>query len=427
MDDLSRTRLHLVGLAGDSRRVRGGYLLRSPLAPHYFHGNGIALDEAPSSLTELRALWRETHGDRPDFELFVWSGPAPTQDLLDESRRAGFDYERSVALALEEVPPKSGSWVVRALEAEDEPSIDRLARESDGSWGSGADPGYDVFREELACMQRRWRADLAARWWGAFDGERLVGQCGLVVCDSEVGAGLGRFQSVEVHPAWRRRGVATALVAAVARDALTRCQRVLLEADGHGPAIGLYERLGFERDGEVHALLRSPTPLQVRDEGDGDRAEVDALIAAAFENHDEVQLVRALREVEGAYSLVAVRDGQLLGHIAFSRCEVTPPDGSAAWSAYALAPLAVRPDAQRRGVGAQLVRSGLARLEAGGHDTCFVLGSPDYYGRFGFEAARPRGFTCRWPAPEGAFQVRRRQGDARPGGPVAYGSVFDDL
>jgi hypothetical protein len=54
--------------------------------------------------------------------------------------------------------------------------------------------------------------------------------------------------------------------------------------------------------------------------------------------------------------------------------------------ALALAPVAVRPDHQKRGIGSALIRSGLEACRAGGHRIVVVLGHAEYYPRFGFSA-----------------------------------------
>ncbi|HNK33546.1 MAG TPA: N-acetyltransferase, partial [Plasticicumulans sp.] len=70
---------------------------------------------------------------------------------------------------------------------------------------------------------------------------------------------------------------------------------------------------------------------------------------------------------------------------------------------FGLAPLAVAPAYQGRGIGARLVRTGLAALQARGAGGCVVLGEPAYYARFGF-AALPV-LVCAWPVPPQYFQA----------------------
>lgn len=129
-------------------------------------------------------------------------------------------------------------------------------------------------------------------------------------------------------------------------------------------------------------MIRPETP----DDVDG----IDAVVEAAFARRDEAELVRALR-ADAAWlpdlSLVAVDDGRIVGHIAFTRANV---DGA---GVLALAPLAVAPDHQRRGIGSALVRVALTRVATGDTPTVVVLGDPGYYRRFGFRPARELGIT----------------------------------
>jgi putative acetyltransferase len=103
----------------------------------------------------------------------------------------------------------------------------------------------------------------------------------------------------------------------------------------------------------------------------------------AFGREDEGRLVVLLRE--GGYhrlSLVAEVDGKVAGHILFSELAIIGSRGTV--PALALAPLAVVPEQQRRGVGSMLVREGLRLCRSFVHRIVIVLGHPDYYPRFGF-------------------------------------------
>lgn len=127
----------------------------------------------------------------------------------------------------------------------------------------------------------------------------------------------------------------------------------------------------------------------IRHEESADQPHIHRLVSAAFagaahSNGREQDLVDALR-AEGALSLslVAEYQGQLAGHIMFSAVSLltteTPQEG---W--FGLAPLAVLPELQGRGIGRALVESGLVALRSAGARGCVVLGDPAYYGRFGF-------------------------------------------
>lgn len=145
-----------------------------------------------------------------------------------------------------------------------------------------------------------------------------------------------------------------------------------------------------------------PLITTVRSEQATDAAAIRLVVAAAFTQPAEATLVDQLRAHGGiTLSLVAERpDAGVVGHILFSPLIVRADDG-AIYSAQALAPLAVAPTHQAQGIGSALVEAGLAQLRALGHTLVFVLGDPAYYGRFGFVAAAPLGFTSVYTQGEG--------------------------
>jgi putative acetyltransferase len=89
-------------------------------------------------------------------------------------------------------------------------------------------------------------------------------------------------------------------------------------------------------------------------------------------------------------SLVAETDDSLVGHVAFSPVEI---DNDRNCRGYILAPLAVRPDYQKRRIGSALIEYGLQQLSATGVNIVFVYGDPKYYERFGFSADTARNYT----------------------------------
>lgn len=97
-------------------------------------------------------------------------------------------------------------------------------------------------------------------------------------------------------------------------------------------------------------------------------------------------------------SLLACEGDRPVGHILFTRADLEPdPQGI---KAAILAPLAVIPEAQSRGIGRQLAEEGISKLEIQGVDLVFVLGHPAYYPRFGFVPAGAAGFEAPFPIPE---------------------------
>jgi putative acetyltransferase len=162
--------------------------------------------------------------------------------------------------------------------------------------------------------------------------------------------------------------------------------------------------------------------VTIRDERPADAATIGAINDAAFKpmpysDGSEAAIVEALR-AGGALtvSLVAERDGEVVGHVAFSPVKIDGESGS--W--FGLGPVSVRPDLQGKGAGSALIREGLSRLEALGADACVVLGNPAYYGRFGFTHDP----TLTYPTPYAqAFQRLVLKGPA-PKGAVTYHPAF---
>jgi putative acetyltransferase len=126
--------------------------------------------------------------------------------------------------------------------------------------------------------------------------------------------------------------------------------------------------------------------ISIGEEAGVHRAAVLALHCQAFGGTFEAGLVARLHE-EGlvASSLVAVAGSEVVGHILFSDLAVRVDGRDVA--AVALAPMAVRPDCQRRGIGTRLVRAGLAAARSKGREAVIVVGHPAYYPRFGFSPA----------------------------------------
>ncbi|MGH9882683.1 MAG: GNAT family N-acetyltransferase [Pyrinomonadaceae bacterium] len=122
----------------------------------------------------------------------------------------------------------------------------------------------------------------------------------------------------------------------------------------------------------------------------------------AFGQPAEANLVDALRKQASPHiSLVAIRDGEVVGHIFFS--PVTLENSPTA--ILGLAPMAVEPEYQNQGIGSQLVREGLKECQRIGYDVVVVVGHAEYYPRFGFIPASQKGLRCEYPVPDEVFMV----------------------
>jgi putative acetyltransferase len=163
--------------------------------------------------------------------------------------------------------------------------------------------------------------------------------------------------------------------------------------------------------------------VTIRPERADDRAAIARVHTLAFPSDEEARLVDRLRDAGHArVSLVAEVGGEVVGHVVFSPVSVDPSAG--AGTGVGLAPLAVVPAHQRRGVGSRLVEEGLAACRAAGYSFVVVLGYPGYYARFGFRRAGAAGLGNEYGADEEFMVLELRPGGLPPGGVVRYGREF---
>lgn len=148
--------------------------------------------------------------------------------------------------------------------------------------------------------------------------------------------------------------------------------------------------------------------MVIREARDADLDDLLRVELLAFGREDEANLVAdVLRDPTALplLSLLAERDGRCVGHVLFTAIELVGAATPVACSI--LAPLAVLPEVQGTGVGRGLIEEGCRILAARGVSLVFVLGDPDYYGRFGFEAAGPVGLEAPYRIePAEAWRVR---------------------
>jgi putative acetyltransferase len=176
---------------------------------------------------------------------------------------------------------------------------------------------------------------------------------------------------------------------------------------------------------ESHGRLRE---VVVRHEEAHDQRAIRCVIIAAFKGQLEADLVDTLRRHgKVAASLVATMGHSIVGHTLLTDVMLHGP-GLAPRGA-GLAPLAVRPAAQRRGIGSQLMQAAITHARAAGYGFMVLLGDPGYYRRFGFRTAATLGLECEFDAPEEAFMALELAPGALSGasGLVRYEPEFDGL
>lgn len=151
----------------------------------------------------------------------------------------------------------------------------------------------------------------------------------------------------------------------------------------------------------------------IRPETPDDHGAIRSVVAAAFPTDAESRLVDAIRASDRfvpELSLVAVEGGEVVGHVMISSADLD--DSGTRHRVALLAPIAVHPDHQGRGIGTELLRASLARAGAMGEPMVLLEGSPRYYGARGFEHSAAYGITMDLPdwAPAEAAQIHRLSG-----------------
>ena len=170
-------------------------------------------------------------------------------------------------------------------------------------------------------------------------------------------------------------------------------------------------------------------PWTIRLEQPIDLDQIHELHREAFAGPHEAELVDAIRSgptFVPELSLVAVTDdGSVLGHVLISQIELQPEAVYAGRTAIlALAPVAVLPQHQGRGIGVALIAEALATADARDEPMVVVLGAPAFYGRFGFTPAADHAVHGPYDDAGDAFQVRVRPGVEVPAGRVLYPPAF---
>jgi putative acetyltransferase len=159
----------------------------------------------------------------------------------------------------------------------------------------------------------------------------------------------------------------------------------------------------------------------IRPESPADIAFIRDVHQQAFGGGQEAMVVDALRSDGSAIlSLVAEDGDRIAGHVTFSRMDAPFP-------ALGLAPVGVLPARQRTGIGSALIRHGIASATEEGWEAIFVVGDPNYYLRFGFDAGMASGFESPYAGPYLMALPLTAHGLVVRRGRIAYAPAFAGL
>ena len=153
--------------------------------------------------------------------------------------------------------------------------------------------------------------------------------------------------------------------------------------------------------------------MEIRKSTESDRTKIKFVHTKAFGKQKGPEIAKLAndllddRTAMPILSLVATEHEKIIGHIIFTKVKVSQTTESV--SAQILAPLAILPNDQNKGIGGKLIREGLSQLKQSGVELVFVLGHPDYYPRSGFTPAGALGYEAPYHIPEehaGAWMVQ---------------------
>lgn len=260
--------LRSIGLATDVELVatRGvvsdheNYLVvATPDDPAYYFGNMLVLPAAPQ-VGEV-AYWTRKFADELGKDPAIrhvtlrWDGITGDLGAAEELRAAGFTLEVHQVMVAREVSASPIDFEVRPLGVRE---IDQTAELE----YRDADRHDDAYRQFLL-RRAAWRRNLISRgramWFGAFDEGELVGCLGIVALGTRA-----RYQDVQTAATHRKRGIASALLAAAAREVVLAgetgtIEKLVIVAEPESAAARVYERAGFRTTERVASACRYPT------------------------------------------------------------------------------------------------------------------------------------------------------------------------
>lgn len=147
--------------------------------------------------------------------------------------------------------------------------------------------------------------------------------------------------------------------------------------------------------------------IKIRQEIKDDFNTVFEVNKLAFGQDSEANLVELLRQSKAfvpELSLVATLDNKIVGHILFTKIKIINDDKIETES-LALAPMAVRPEFQNKGIGGQLIKHGLDKARELQHKSVIVLGHEHYYPKFGFVPADKWNIKSPYDVPTNVFMA----------------------
>jgi ribosomal protein S18 acetylase RimI-like enzyme len=228
---------------------RGAYMvIRTPTNPTFYWGNFLLFADPPveGDFPRWTGLFAKEIGTPPltRHMTFGWDTVHGEQGVTAPFLENGFRLEESTVLTARTLTPPAHSaqdMVVRPLESDEDwaQSVENQVATREPEF---TEAGHRVFRQRAMERYRKMAARGLGDWFGGFLGNRLVADLGIFHAGR-----VGRYQSVQTHPEFRRQGAAGTLVYEASRYAINRygLETLVIVAETDSDAGRLYQSLGF--------------------------------------------------------------------------------------------------------------------------------------------------------------------------------------
>ncbi len=168
--------------------------------------------------------------------------------------------------------------------------------------------------------------------------------------------------------------------------------------------------------------------ITIRRETFTDEKDIYDIYHTAFPSDDEAEIVEYLCQQDSSYSSWVADTGKfVVAHILYTKVKISGFENLD--NIYGLAPMAVLPEYQGKGIGSKLILESLKELKRIGAKAVFVLGHKDFYPKFGFKKAIEHGFYYKdIKYSESFFWLELNPNYLKSiSGEVIYHTAFDNL
>lgn len=230
-------------------------VLRTPAIPTFHWGNCLLVLDG-SAVDDARR-WTETfHRAFPEAG-WVAIGLPRLPDDPSAWAVEGLELELDDVLTTRTLPaqtPLAPGYTVRRIRGDDWEQVIARAQAESARTGEYEAAGYERFLRDRTAARRDMCARGAAAFFGAFAGDTLVADLGIVRCGVQA-----RYQDVGTDEQHRGRGLASHLLGVAARWAGERgCTQWVIVTEATNAAGRVYRRVGFEPDVSSASAYRRP-------------------------------------------------------------------------------------------------------------------------------------------------------------------------